>query len=722
MKQVLFSTSAIVALSLGGTALAQQGEDSTRSEEAQSGQEDVITVYGTTNPLPVFDYPGQVTVISREEISLRSPSTASDVLRDVPGVEFSGGPRRTGETPSIRGRGGENVLILLDGARQSFISAHDGRFFLDPDLIRTAEVVRGPASSLYGSGAVGGVLAFESVDAADLLRDGETAGVRLRFGYQDVNEETLATITGFTKQGALDLVGSVGKRDSSDIELGSGADLPSDDDITTLLLKASYALTDALTIEGSWQRFDNTAFEPNNGQGVGTGGGTGLAADVEKEIVTDTYRFSAEFDPDTNDWVDASITLYNTQTEVEEFDESLPRLATREIETTGLTLRNASRFTVGGVETVLTLGADFYEDEQTGLDDNTPDGTRGGVPNGSAEFMGLFAQLEATIDQPFGLPGDLLIIPGIRFDSFESEAPGISAQKNDDDATSPRIAASYGPNDWLRVFVSYSEGFRAPSVNELFLDGVHFPVPHPVLFDPAAFQFVFVNNNFIPNPDLTPEESATTEVGLGLDFDDVFTSGDRFQAKASYYTSDVEDLINLSVNFAFDPTCFAPPFFLPCTAGTTNSANVDEAELDGFELEASYDAPRWFIRTSYSSIDGEDKSDGSDLGVLTPDRLAIDARWKLTEWNAAIGTRLQIADDFERRQFNTMTGSFDLAEQRDGYEVVDLYATWQPGFAENLRLDIGVDNVFDENYERVFAGVSEPARNFKISATWRTGY
>ena len=86
---------------------------------------EAITVYGTSNPLPIFDYPGQVTVVDREALETIAPSAVSDLLRDVPGLDFSGGPRRTGELPSIRGLSGQNVLILLDGARQSFTSAHD---------------------------------------------------------------------------------------------------------------------------------------------------------------------------------------------------------------------------------------------------------------------------------------------------------------------------------------------------------------------------------------------------------------------------------------------------------------------------------------------------------------------------------------------------------------------------------------------------------------------
>ncbi len=682
-------------------------------------REDTITVYGTSNPLPVFDYPGQVTVVDRDALETLAPSTISDALRDVPGLDFSGGPRRTGELPSIRGLSGQNVLILLDGARQSFTSAHDGRFFVDPDLIGTAEVVRGPASALYGSGAVGGVLAFESVDAADLLRDGETWGARARVGLQSANEETHASITAFTQQGNFDGVASFGIRQSGDIELASGADLPSDDDIQTALLKGTYALTDALTVEGSWQRFTNSAIEPNNGQGTaGTGDGI-LDRNVDKDITTDTFRAGLTFNPVDNDWLDVALTAYQTSSDVDEFDATVPRTTVRDIETTGFSARNASRFTLGSTETTLTIGGDWYRDEQTGTDDQVADGTRGGVPNGESEFMGVFAQLESVIQTP---AGQFVVIPGIRYDEFESSSEIAPGQENSDNAVSPRIAASFAPEgaNWLRLFGSYSEGFRAPSINELYLDGVHFSIPHPVLFNPAMGSFVFAPNNFIANPDLVPEETETVEFGLGVDFKQVFVSSDRLQGKVSYFETDADNLINLSVSVVPDATCFIPPTFQPCTFGTSESANVDRSELEGWEGELHYDSDRFFARASFSSIDGINLTDGSDLGSLTPDRTAINLGLKLPEWNSLIGARVQHASDFEQRIADG-SGGFTLQDERDSYVSLDLYATWRPESVNGLRLDLGVDNVFDETYERTFAGVVEPGTNFKVAASWQFG-
>jgi hemoglobin/transferrin/lactoferrin receptor protein len=709
MRYFLLMSTALCGVTLSSTAYAQSND--AEHEPTETTDMDEITSYGTTNPIAVFDYPGQVSVITREEIEIFAPSSISDALRDVPGVEFSGGPRRTGETPSIRGRGGENVLILLDGARQSFISAHDGRFFLDPDLIKSAEVVKGPASSLYGSGAVGGVLAFETIDAADLLQEGETSGIRLRLGYQSVNEDALGTLTGYTQQGNLDLVGSFGLRSSGDIELGSGATLPSDDDIQNYLVKAGYALSDDLRIEGSWQRFENTAIEPNNGQG------TAIGNDVEKDISTDTFRVNAIYNPTSNGLINTTLTAYKTNTSVEEFDQSLPRTTLRDIQTTGLGIRNASSVNLGGIETIITIGGDWYKDEQVGTDDNNTNGTRNGVPDGEAEFYGAYAQAEARLDISDTL--DLLVIPGIRYDSFDSNAVGI-AQINSDNAWSPRLGVSLG-SDNVRAFGSYAKGFRAPSINELYLDGVHFPIPHPILFNPQQGSFVFVNNNFAPNPDLIPEKAETFEGGLSLNFDNVIVPGDKFQGKTSYYTSDVTDLINIRVNFAYDATCFAVPF-QPCTAGTTNSANLDNAELSGFELEGHYESGRIAMRATYSAIEGSDKSNGEDLGILTPNRFTMDTRVKAPEWDAAVGVRLQVVSDFERRDFDAASNSLIVAETRDGYASVDLYATWKPQFVKGVRLDVGVDNVFDTDYARVFEGVSEPGLNLKAAVSFQKGF
>ena len=93
---------------------------------------------------------------------------------------------------------------------------------------------------------------------------------------------------------------------------------------------------------------------------------------------------------------------------------------------------------------------------------------------------------------------------------------------------------------------------------------------------------------------------------------------------------------------------------------------------------------------------------------------------KVPEWNSRFGARVQHASDFEQR-ISDGAGGFTLQDERDGYVVLDLYTTYRPEFVEGLRLDVGVDNVFDEEYERGFAGVPQPGTNLKITASWQFG-
>src|SRR5262245_16187734 len=199
-----------------------------------------VTVVGTKNPRSAQTYPGQVDVLNQDQIEASVPSTPADLVKDMPNVEFGGGPRRTGETPVIRGLGGQDVLILVDGVRQSWTSGHDGRFFLDPALLVGVDVVKGPASALYGSGPLGGVMGFRTANASDLLDVGGSMGLRGTLGYQDVNDEFLRALTGYTRQGSVDFIATIGQRTSGDIDLGSGLALPSDDDVVNGFAKLGF--------------------------------------------------------------------------------------------------------------------------------------------------------------------------------------------------------------------------------------------------------------------------------------------------------------------------------------------------------------------------------------------------------------------------------------------------------------------------------------------------
>ena len=107
-------------------ALANDAQERSASDDIASMPRLAVTITATRNPVKTFEYPGMVSVIDGEEILRRQASTPDDLLQFVPNVEFTGGPRRTGEVPSIRGFSGADVIVTFDGARQNFGSAHDG--------------------------------------------------------------------------------------------------------------------------------------------------------------------------------------------------------------------------------------------------------------------------------------------------------------------------------------------------------------------------------------------------------------------------------------------------------------------------------------------------------------------------------------------------------------------------------------------------------------------
>lgn len=675
-----------------------------------------ITVYATRNPIQAFDYAGQVSVIPQDVIEDFNPSTLADIFDAVPGAAIGGGPRRSGMTPDVRGLSGEGVLILFDGARQSYLSGHDGRFFVDPDLVRAVEVVRGPTSALYGSGALGGVIAVRTITAQDFLEEGERAGVKVSSGYQSVNDEWRVGATGVwrSEDDKVDVVGNFTLRNSGDIELGSGLDLPADDEILSSLLKTTFRPNNDLTLSASWMRYGGNSVDPNNPQGNNTA--VSGNENVYRDIDSNTLQGTVTYNPST-DLIDANLAAYFTRNNVAEDEVDTTRVISREVETFGVSVDNRSRFDMGQAALTFTYGGEFYEDQQVGRDNTTADGTRGGVPDATAKFYGAFAQAELSVNSSIGA---FTLIPGVRWDRFENDAPGAPSTK--DEAVSPKVGATWKPVPELLVFGNWSEAFRAPSFNEIYADDIHFQIPN--LSDIGPFGPSFVTNFFIPNPDLVPEESETWEAGAGVDFENILFDGDSFVAKGSYYKSQVTNLIDLEVNIPF--TCFLTadqlfPGAPPCGSGEafgnySRNVNVTNAELDGVEIEAQYDSDYVWLRGNFATIDGRDEDTGDYVGVLAPRMIFLDGGVKFFGGDVRLGARVSIASDFDKVN--------DPANARDGYTVGDVYAVWSPmsGALKGLRIDLGADNVTDADYDVVAAGVSQPGRNFKAAISWRQGF
>lgn len=659
---------------------------------------DAVTVYATRSPQSKFDVPAIVSTVDPTAAGNTAAGDVGDLLEFVPGVEVDNGPRRNGQTISIRGFDDESIITLMDGRRQNFESAHDGRFFIDPSLLKRVEVVKGASSAIYGGGAVGGVVAFETKDAADFLNPGETSGVYTSFGYRSANDEIAPIVTGFYRTNGWDILASINYRDSGDIEQGDDNKLDAEDEMLSALFKAGYTFNDFHTLKFQAQLLNNDGQEPNNGAGPITASNPL----VDKTVKDSQFSVKYAYENPDNNWLNPKLHLYYNDTEVEEQDivgsANAGRVQVREINTLGFTVDNQSKLAINDHhQHTLSYGFEIYNDEQTGK--NSFIGSRAGVPDAEATNYGFYLQDELALKTSFG---EFLIIPAARYDHYKSDDENGNDQ--DESKVSPKLSATYKPNDHLMVFGSAAKAFRAPNLTELYPSGQHFPgvsfCPAPVPgCPPVPIVTIFPDNNFIPNPDLKPEVVTTFEVGAGLSLDNLLVNQDQVQLKGAYFNSRGKDFITQEVNIF---------------AGTTRNFNVDKAKIRGWELEGQYQYDAFTARLGLSYVNAKDDDTGEYLSNNVPLTLVTDVSYKIRAINGLVGWRGRFAEH------NNRVGDNDA--ETDGYAVHDIYYRWVPNDAKwkTLTVDLGVENLFDEAYTKRFASLLEEGRSYvaRISYQW----
>jgi len=659
---------------------------------------DAVTVYATRSPQSTFDVPAIVSIIDPSAAGNAAAGDIGDLLEFIPGVEVDNGPRRNGQTISIRGFDDEAIITLIDGRRQNYESAHDGRFFIDPSLLKRIEIVKGASSAIYGGGAVGGVVAFETKDAADFLTSGQTKGMFTSFGYRSANDEVSPVITGFAREGNLDLLASINYRDSGDIALGNGNVLDTKDQLLSGLFKVGYTFNDFHTLKFQAQILNNNGQEPNNG----AGGITTSNPLVNKQMHDNQFSAKYAYANPENQWLSPKLHFYYNDTKVEEQDiiigNNFGRVQGREINTTGFTLDNQSKLELSDSNKhILSYGFEIYNDQQVGK--NSFIGARAGVPNAEATNYGFYLQDEIALNTSIG---DFLIIPAARFDQYKSNDENGNSQE--ENQVSPKFSASYKPTENIVLFGSWAQAFRAPNLTELYPVGQHFP---GVSFCPSVFPgcppvprvTIFPNNNFIANPNLKPETITTIEIGAGLNFDSVIANNDQAKIKGSFYESIGNDFINQEINIS---------------AGTTRNFNISQAKLRGWELEGQYSVNALSARLGLSYVNATNDNTGEYLSNNVPLTLVTDINYRFSSIDSIFGWRSRIAEANDR------VGNFDVPT--DGYAVHDLYYRWNPTSQKfkSLTVDVGIENLFDEAYTRRFATLFEEGRSYvtRISYQW----
>ena len=170
-------------------------------------------------------------VITSGEIQRQQPGSIADMLQNVPGVASEVTPNDPGQSINIRGmQDFGRVNVLIDGARQDYqISGHNanGTFYLDPQFVGQADVVRGPVSNIYGSGGIGGVVSFNTLGVDNVLNPDEKYGALQRFVVGTNGSGVVTSTSGAARVGPnVDIYGQFLYRNSSSYADGNGNMVP----------------------------------------------------------------------------------------------------------------------------------------------------------------------------------------------------------------------------------------------------------------------------------------------------------------------------------------------------------------------------------------------------------------------------------------------------------------------------------------------------------------
>ncbi|MGA6106940.1 TonB-dependent hemoglobin/transferrin/lactoferrin family receptor [Pseudomonas solani] len=625
-----------------------------QAEERPTLVLDSTTVTATRSANSSFALPASVSTVDRENLDDAQADTLSRVLRSLPNVNVGGGPRPASQSPAIRGLQGPRIILSVDGARRNNEGGVNSPLLLDPDFIRQIDVVRGPMSAAYGSGGLGGVMAFETLAAEDFVAPGQTFGGRAKVSYRSGDESASTNLTAAALNDQGDVLASATYRDYGTIHTAKGgtdAEYPNDGDLTASLFKAGLNLGDLNRLELGRQTFDDDFTGPTN-----PGGNLLFPFDQDSHRRQEQYTGNWLFHDADRALLDGRLSLYRTRYSLSGHSRSTPP----QPDTSGMTrtdggsLQNTTTFELGeDYRQRLTYGLDYYEDTA----ENTSAGQANSVlPDGKMRARGGFLQSEQELFQRWTL------IAALRHDDYKLSSPGQDSTHHD--RLSPKLALKYQPLDALGLFVSYGEAFRAPTMTEMYGN---------LNTNRALF-------NFRANPNLKPEASKTWEGGFTLDFGQLLAPEDRFRLKATWFDEEVEDLIDQQTVGTYTRQA---PF-----AGTGlifQRRNVAKAERRGGEVEAAYEYDRLTLGLGYSRLRSRNAQTGADL-YAPPDKLALTLDYRLDEqWSINYRSQFVRAQDYDDT----------LLRRRDGYALHDIGLTWEQ---DPYRVDLGVSNLFDQAY------------------------
>lgn len=730
---------------LAPPAFAQSAPDG--ASDANTLETVVVTAAGFEQK--ITDAPASISVVTREELQQRPYMTLIDAVRDLEGVDVGETSDKTGQkTISIRGMGSDYTLILIDGRRQNnhgdiYPNSFGGNQFnhIPPlDMIERIEVIRGPASTLYGADALGGVINIITRKVSDRWRGSATLGHSFQENDQFGTDSTFDfAVMGPMVPGklGLGLRGSRYERNASNPQyetieapdgtvferaLGfGGGGRTVDNTNTSIGATLTWTPTDNQSVifdyDTSEQVYDNTPYLNNLGTEtypLGTVDGiaglwraapqAGYAAD--QEFTRDQWSVSHQ-----GQWDFGNTLVSLAHIDTGNHGRTLPLTVEERLLHRDIYCSNAATCTTGPY-----TGLTRAQRQQLAVDTFLP------RPKRTMESRQY--TLDAKLDMPYeGLGGNHHFVVGGQVIDGELE-DGVFGMEGGGDGNgtvqehktwsvfvednwnpidpltltfgvryddhnlfgghvSPRAYAVYEitPNWTLKGGVS--TGYKTPKTTDLY-DGI-------TGFGGQG------TSPFVGNPDLEPETSVNSEIAL------YWSSPDsKHNFNLTWFRNDFEDKI---VNGEAVLSCAATGGVRPCVnlgdygllgySTYSQKINVDKAKINGVEVAGRYQiVDALAIRANYTWTDSEQLS-GAEAGLPLTQTAEHMANATL-DWTVTDRFSLQLIAESRSERYRGLLNADGSPRYYKDYEVLHLAAQYR--FSEHVSVAARINNLLDEDF------------------------
>ena len=659
---------------------------------------DQIIVVAHKSARSIRDVAATVTVFSREQFQLELATSLADALRYAPGIDYEGAGTRFGtEGINIRGIGGNRVALLVDGVPLSdqfdvgsFSNAT--RDLINAGFVQRAEILHGPASALYGSSAIGGVVAMRSPDPTDLSTSDRRAG-NLTTAWRGDDSSLHATALQSLQSDSVGLLLGVSVRDGGEFDTaGASENLDTRDykrHSAMLKLVADDARGDSWKLGYYGQ--DSTVTSSLTSM-LGSGrfrSTTALEGDdsARMDLFIGEYEFGS-----AAQWIDEGVIrgyLSDTDISQQTLDEralasrpvAIDRLFEFEQTIRGVELNLQKEIIAGAVTHQLGFGIEYRErhteEYRDALETGLQDGLQTNVLLGEVFPLRDFPVSDSIesgvyIEDAIAV-GNWTLIGGLRVDRYELDPVNDALYAEDypfagpvsisDSEVSPKLGVIFRPHVSLDVFLQYARGFRAPPYEDANI-GLDLPV---------------FNVRAIPNPDLRSETSDGVDLGVRW-------HGRSASAFLSLFHTRYDDFIESKVRLGPDPDSGRILF---------QSQNLSEATIEGVEAGGTLAFER---NPGTISVDwslywarGENRNNSQPLNSVGPPQAVLGIDWLPTRGNWRARLRGTFTDGWSGRD-----ESGGELFSPPGHAVFDLFLSRQ--FGNRLTLRAGITNLTDRTY------------------------